>query len=424
VDFALLDRHGHLIGNPHHYRDSRTDGMPPLLFERIAERDLFAETGVQTMQINTLFQLFSMLQTGDPQLQFAEHLLMIPDLYLYFLCGEKRIEYSEATTTQMYSPCRRDWARQMLDSIGIPLPILCPVVQPGTVLAPVRQDFLRKTGFSGSFPAIAVATHDTASAVAAIPGMDAHSAFISSGTWSLMGVQVEEPNTSEDALQLEFTNEGSADGATLLLRNLTGLWIIQECLRQWEQENRRYSWNDITLAASESKALQRLFDPNAREFQMPSDMPEAIRTYCRATQQSVPETVGEIARCAFESLSLKYRSVLQSLEKLTGRHLGVLRVVGGGALNIFLCQMIADACDRPVVCGPVEASALGNVMLQAVAAGHLPDASAGRAAIAGSVESVALSPRHSDAWEDAYARFKTVEANPHWTATSLHAKCN
>jgi rhamnulokinase len=349
---------------------------------------------------------------------------MIPDLYLYFLCGEKRIEYSVATTTQMYSPSQRDWARQTLNSIGIPVPILCPVVQPGTVLAPVRQDFLRRTGFSGSFPAIAVATHDTASAVAAIPGMDEHSAFISSGTWSLMGVQVAEPNTSEDALQLEFTNEGGADGATLLLRNLTGLWIIQECLRHWEKENRPYSWNDITLAASQSKALQRLFDPNTREFQMPSDMPEAIRTYCRETQQSVPETVGEIARCVFESLSLKYRSVLQSLEKLTGRQLGVIRVVGGGALNIFLCQMIADACDRPVVCGPVEASALGNVMLQAVAAGHLPDASAGRAAIAGSVECVALSPRHSDAWEEAYARFKTVEANPHWTPAALHVKCN
>ena len=412
VDYALLDRHGRLIGNPHHYRDSRTDGMPAVVFERIPDRDLFAETGVQTMQINTLFQLFSMLQAGNPQLQFAENLLMIPDMYLYFLCGEKRIEYSEATTTQMYSHSRKDWARELLSSIGIPVPILSPVVQPGTVLAPVRADLLSSAGFNKSFPAIAVATHDTASAVAAIPNMDAHSAFISSGTWSLMGVQVMEPNTSEDARRLQFTNEGSADGAVLLLRNITGLWIIQECLRHWEKENRRYSWNDITLAASESKPLQRLFDPTAREFQTPPDMPQAIRTYCRDTQQSVPETIGEIARCSFESLSLKYRSVLQSLEQLTRRHLGVLRVVGGGALNVFLCQLIADACDRLVVCGPVEASALGNVMLQAVATDHLPDATAGRVAIAESVECIALAPRHSDAWEDAYVRFRSIEANP------------
>jgi rhamnulokinase len=409
VDYALLDRRGRLISNPHHYRDSRTDGIPALVFERVAEYELFAETGVQTMQINTLFQLFCMLQNGDPQLEFAETLLMIPDLYLYFLCGEKRIEYTEATTTQMYSPSRGDWAREMLRSIGIPLPILGPVVQPGTILAPVRPDVLRSVGFSTALPAVAVASHDTASAVAAIPNLDDQSAFISSGTWSLMGVQVTEPNTSEEALHLHFTNEGSADGAILLLRNLTGLWIIQECLRHWEKDGRHYSWNDITLAAAKAKPLRSLFDPNAKGFQMPHDMPGAIRAYCKETQQTIPETIGEIARCAFESLSLKYRSVLHSLEELTGRHLKSIRVVGGGSRNHFSCQMIADACDRTVVCGPVEASALGNVMLQAVATGHLQDLSAGRAAIAGSVECVSLAPRRSDAWEEAYARFKKIE---------------
>jgi rhamnulokinase len=409
VDFALLDRCGGLIGNPRHYRDARTDGMPALLFKRVPECDVFAETGVQTMQINTLFQLFCMLQNGDPQLQFAETLLMIPDLYLYFLCGEKRVEYSNATTTQMYSPSGGDWAREMLHSIGVPVPILPSVVHPGTVLGPVRSDILRGAGLNVALPAIAVASHDTASAVAAIPHLDDHSAFISSGTWSLMGVQVQEPNTSEEAFRLHFTNEGSADGGILLLRNLTGLWIIQECLRSWEREGRHYSWNDITFAAAEAKPLQRFFDPNAKEFQMPSDMPGAIRAYCKGTQQSIPETVGEIARCAFESLSLKYRSVLESLEKLTGRHLDSIRVVGGGSLNHFLCQMIADACDRTVVCGPVEASALGNVMVQAVATGHLQDVSAGRAAIAASVECTFLSPQPSAAWDYAYACFRTIE---------------
>jgi rhamnulokinase len=409
VDYALLDRCGRLIGNPHHYRDPRTDGVPTFVFERFAERDIFAETGVQTMQINTLFQLFCMLRASDPQLEFAEKLLMIPDLYLYFLCAEKQNEYTEVTTTQMYSPARGDWAREMLSSLGIPLPILSPVVQPGTILGAVRPDILRSADLSTAFPAISVASHDTASAVAAIPCLDEHSAFISSGTWSLMGVQVREPNTSEEAFRLHFTNEGSADGAILLLRNLTGLWIIQECLRRWELGGHCYSWNDITLAAANAKPLQRLFDPNAKEFQMPADMPGAIRSYCQGTRQSIPETVGEISRCAFESLSLKYRSVLESLEKLTGRHLDSIRVVGGGSLNHFLCQMIADVCDRPVVCGPVEASALGNVMLQAVATGHLQNVSAGRAAIAGSLECVSLVPRPSDAWDEAYARFRTYE---------------
>ncbi len=409
VDYALLDGKGRLIGNPHHYRDARTDGMPALVFDRVPERDIFAETGVQTMQINTLFQLFCMQHAGDPQLQFAESMLMIPDLFSYFFCGEKRIEYTEATTTQMYSPARGDWAAEMLTAIGIPLPILGRVVQPGTILAPVQTDVLRRAGFSVPFPAIAVASHDTASAVAAIPNMDDHSAFISSGTWSLMGVQIPAPDTSEEALRLHFTNEGSADGSILLLRNLTGLWIVQECQRHWEKEGRHCSWNDLTFAASEAQPLQRLFDPNAREFQNPHDMPAAIRAFCKRTQQAIPETVGEIARCAFESLSLKYRSVLESLEKLTGRHLDSIRVVGGGSLNHFFCQMIADACNRTVVCGPVEASALGNVMLQAVATGRIENVSAGRAAIAASVECVTLAPRPGDAWDEAYARFAAIE---------------
>jgi rhamnulokinase len=222
-------------------------------------------------------------------------------------------------------------------------------------------------------------------------------------------VQVAEPNTSEEAFRLHFTNEGGADGAILLMRNLTGLWIIQECLRHWESEGRHYSWNDLISAAAGAKPLQRFVDPDAIEFQMPPDMPSAIRSYCKSTRQSIPETVGEIARCAFESLSLKYRSVLQSLEYLTGRHLASMRVVGGGSLNHFLCQMIADACDRTVVCGPVEASTLGNIMLQAVATGHLQDLTAGRAAIAASVECVQLMPRRSDRWDEAYACFKTIE---------------
>jgi rhamnulokinase len=407
VDFALLDQCGRLLGNPFSYRDARTDGVPGLVFEKISEADVFSQTGVQTMQINTLFQLYSMVHARDPQLASASTLLMLPDFFLYLLSGERRTEHSEASTSQMYRLGERRWAREMLASLGIPVAILPEVVQPGTVLGPVRRDVLLDAGFSGPFPAIAVASHDTACAVAAIPHMDRDSVFISSGTWSLMGVELDEPDTSARALGLKLTNEGGAGGAALLLRNLTGLWVVQECLRQWDKEGQRYSWDDLILAASEAGPAQAHIDPNAKEFQAPGDMPHAIREYCEATSQPKPQTVGAIARCALESLCLTYRSVLQALEAATARRLGTIRVVGGGALNIFLCQMIADCCDRQVVSGPVEAAAFGNVMLQAVATGHLPNVDAGRAAIAESVECKQFAPHRSDAWDEAFARFKT-----------------
>ncbi len=406
VDFALLDRAGRLLGNPRNYRDSRTDGMPERVFEKVDEGRLFTRTGVQTMQINTLFQLYSMAHSGDPQLQVADALLMIPDLFLYFLSGERSMEYSEASTTQMYSPACGDWAREMLNALGIPLKILSAVVEPGTVIAPVRPAVLQDARLSRGFPAIAVASHDTASAVAAIPNMDRSSAFISSGTWSLMGVEVDQPVTSKDAFRLGLTNEGGAGGSILLLRNLTGLWIIQECQRQWDKEGLESSWDDIISAAAQAKSCGSHFDPNAKQFQHPGDMPKFIHDYCRDTGQQPPQTVGETARCTFESLSLSYRLVLESLELVTGRHLEAIRVAGGGSLNAFLCQTIADACDRTVISGPVEASALGNIMLQAVATGHLSSVNQGRAAIAQSINCNEFTPHRSDAWDEAYSRFK------------------
>jgi rhamnulokinase len=279
------------------------------------------------------------------------------------------------------------------------------------MLAPLRSQVLEECGFALPFPAIAVASHDTASAVAAIPSMEAESVFISSGTWSLMGVELDAPNVSDESYRLGFTNEGGADGSTLLMKNITGLWIIQECMRHWKSQGQSHSWDDLQTAASLATPFKCLIDSNARDFQMPCDMPDAIRHYCHATHQPVPDTVGEIARCAFESLSLKYRSVLDSLTALTGRAFRTLRVMGGGSLNTMLCQMTADACDAQVVCGPVEASALGNVMMQAVATGHLPSIAAGRAAISASIQSRSFEPHRSDAWDAAYARFKQLESS-------------
>jgi rhamnulokinase len=240
--------------------------------------------------------------------------------------------------------------------------------------------------------------------------MNEESVFLSSGTWSLMGVEAAEPDTSEEALQLGFTNEGGADGAVLLLKNITGLWIVQECQRHWASEGRECTWSELAAAAQTAKAFQCFIDPDAPGFLAQCDMPRAIRQYCKASGQAAPETVGEIARCAFESLSLKYRSVLESLRKLTGRALGTIRVVGGGGLNTVLCQMTADACGCAVVSGPSEASALGNVMLQAVATGHLADVRSERAAMAESVQCSVFDPHRSDRWDEAYARFRLLEA--------------
>ena len=405
VDFALLDRSGELLGNPYHYRDSRTDGIPELVFQRIDARQLFRWTGVQTMQINTIFQLYSMVRDADPKLKAAETLLMIPDLFHYFLCGERVAEHTEATTTQMYSPTK-GWAREVLDTLEIPTRIMPDVVVPGTQLAQVRTEVLRDTGFNRGFPVVVVASHDTASAVAAIPDMDENSVFISSGTWSLMGVELREPITSDRAYSLGFTNEGGADGSILLIKNLTGLWLLQECQRQWSREGRNYTWSEISAMAATAPAFACVLDVDANDFRTPENMHRAIAEYCRRTMQPNPETIGAVARGCFESLALKYRSVLESLEAVTTRRLDTIRIVGGGCLNALLCQMTADACNRTVVSGPSEASAFGNVMLQAIATGHLSNIGAGRAAIAASIQRVSYFPQRTDVWDEAYARME------------------
>jgi rhamnulokinase len=411
VDFALLDPSGHLLDNPSHYRDPRTNGIPARLFQRVPEADLYAATGVQTLQFNTLFQLYSMVLARDPRLESAETLLMIPDLFNFFLCGEKAVEFTEASTAEMYNHAARDWHRDLLRKLSIPDRILPPVVAPATVLSNVGRSVLDLCGFSKSFPVIAVASHDTASAVASIPNLDQHSAFISSGTWSLMGMELDAPIATPRARSLRFTNEGGCGNSTLFLRNLTGLWPLQECLRQWEQQGHTYTWDNLIAAAAAAQPFRSLIHPDAHQFLAPADMLLAIRSYCQSTAQPVPQSVGDVARCCFESLSLSYWSTLNALQSLTSREIRTLRVVGGGCLNQYLCQMTADACGCNVVSGPVEASALGNVMLQAVATGALPGIAAGRASIGESLQCVSYAPHPSVSWADAQMRYTVLEAS-------------
>jgi rhamnulokinase len=408
IDFGLLDQAGRLISNPVHYRDRRTEGVPERLFGVIDEKTLFSETGVQSWRINTLFQLYSMVLAGDAELQLARTMLTIPDLFSYFLCGATTVEYTEATTTQMYSPRTGGWARQVLRKVGIPEEILPEVSQPGARLGYVRPAVLKECGFSQNLPVIAVASHDTASAVVAIPAMDTDSAFISSGTWSLMGTEISAPNTLDQTRRLGFTNEGSATGGFLLLKNLAGLWIIQECLRCWEKAGRDNVWSEVIEAANAAPAFCSLLNPNDSVFELPADMPAAVKQYCRETEQPVPRDAGEFARALFEGLALSYRMVLDSLEALTNRSLSTIRIVGGGSRNTLLSQMVADACNRVVVAGPAEATVLGNVMMQAIATGQIGNLRQGRIALAESCECQMYEPRHSAAWDEAFVRFERL----------------
>lgn len=408
VDFGLLDRRGRLLGNPYHYRDTRTEGLPDQVAQRVPRAELFQRTGIQMLPFNTLYQLFSMAQAGDPQLHAADTLLLMPDLLHYWLTSRKAAEYTNATTTEFLDCRERGWATSLLDQLGLPARILPPLVTPGTILDEVRREVLRETGLRGPVAVVAAATHDTGSAVAAIPNLDESSAYISSGTWSLVGVEVSEPVTSDRARQLNVTNEGGVAGTIRLLKNVAGLWLVQESQRQWQREGRRYDWDELQRLAQQATPFQSLIDPDAREFLHPGDMPAAIRDHCRRASQPAPESVGAITRCCLESLALRYRWVIEALESLTGRHITTIRVVGGGSQNRLLCQWTADACGRAVVAGPVEATALGNLMVQAIAGGFIADLAAGRRAIGASIQQESFEPSDSAEWDAAFDRFRRM----------------
>ena len=408
VDFGLLDGAGRLLGNPYHYRDTRTVGVAARVDRLVPPERLYDVTGIQRLPFNTLYQLVGMQEGNGPQLQGAETLLMIPDLFHYWLTGRKVAEYTNATTTAFLAARERRWSTELLQQLDLPTHVLPPVVAPGTVLGELLPDVRDEVGLPEGVPVIATATHDTASAVAAIPGLDSGSAYISSGTWSLVGVETTEPILSEQARRLNFTNEGGVAGTIRFLKNVGGLWLLQECQRQWQHEGQIYSWPELVALAEGAPALRSLVDPDAAEFLNPGDMPAAIRAYCRQTSQPEPGSAGALVRCCLESLALKYRWVVSALERLTGRKLDTIRVVGGGSQNALLCQLTADACGRRVVAGPVEATALGNILVQAVALGQLPDIAAGREALAASVEQAIYEPRPSSTWNAAIESFEPL----------------
>jgi len=405
VDFALLGRDGGLLGNPRHYRDPHTENVMDDAFRRVPREEIFRRTGIQFMRFNSLFQLLALQRDKSPLLDAAESLLFIPDLFNYWFTGIKVNEFTDASTSQMIDPATRSWARDLVHRFGLPDKILGTLVNPGTLLGPMRSALAKETGLSG-VPVIATASHDTAAAVAAVPASGGEAwAYISSGTWSLMGVETTQPLVNEKAQAFNFTNEGGVTGTTRLLKNIMGLWLVQECRRTWERAGRDFSYEELMRLAEAAPPFAGIVDPDDASFMLPADMPRAIADYCRRHGQPEPSEPGAVVRCALESLALRYRWVLERLEELTERRIGTIHIVGGGSQNVLLCQLTADACNRPVVAGPVEATAIGNVMVQALGLGLVRSLEEARAVVRRSFDVAAYEPQRSATWEEPYQKF-------------------
>jgi rhamnulokinase len=403
VDFALLDERGELLGLPFHYRDSRTEGVMEKAFERVSREEIFEQTGVQFLPINTLYQLYSMVLSRSPLLERAATFLTIPDLFNYWLSGRTVCEFTNATTTQFHNPRAGAWATPLLEKLGVPTHILPEIVPPGTVLGPLRRSVADDMA-AGPAPLIAPACHDTGSAVAAVPAAGESFAYVSSGTWSLVGVEVAAPVITPEALTNNFTNEGGVGGYRFL-KNVTGLWLLQECRRSWAAEGDSLSYDGLIALAEESPPFGPLLDPDHALFLNPADMPSAIAAFCSKTGQAIPEEKGAVVRCALESLALKYRWVVERIEEMQARPVDIVHIIGGGARNRLLCRFTADATGKPVAAGPVEATAAGNILVQMLALGHLSSLAEGRELVRRSFPVERYEPRGRAPWDSAFGRF-------------------
>ncbi len=412
VDYAFLDKNGKMLENPVHYRDSRTDTILEEAFALIPRKELYEKTGIQIMNFNTVFQLLAVRLNNPDQLEKADKLLFMPDLLTYFLTGEKNAEYTIASTAQLLNAKTRTWDEEVLDKIGISKDLLPGLVEPGTIVGSILPEIAEETN-SGTVPVIAVAAHDTGSAVLAVPSVDEHFIYISCGTWSLLGTELKEPITNELSASLNLTNEGGYGRTIRYLKNIMGLWLIQESRRQWQREGQQVTFALLEEEALRCEAFKCFVDPDDARFGKPGDLPSHIQSYCRETGQYVPQTRGEIVRCIYESLALKYRYALSQVEKATGIHYGVIHMVGGGTKDKFLCQLTADACSLPVAAGPIEATALGNAAVQLMALGEIKDIGEARRVIAASFELLRYKPSGNDGWDKAYDRFTQLINKKH-----------
>lgn len=397
VDWALLDRRGQLLSNPIHYRDSRTEGMMDWVFQRVPRRTVFERTGIQFMALNTLYQLASLVRDQSPLLDIAETYLPFPDLLNYWLTGEVSAEFTHVSTTQFYNPRTNDWDRETLAAVGIPTRIFPQIIQPGTV----------KGEYKG-LKVIAPGSHDTASAVVAVPTTTEDYLYISSGTWSLMGMEVTEPIINDAAYASNITNEGGVYGTFRLLKNVAGLWLAQQCRAEWSRQGSEFDYAAMAAMAKTADPFRSLVDPDDPLFILPGDMPSRIRDFCRRSGQPEPETQAQVIRTVYESLALKYRFYLERLLALTGRKVERIHIIGGGSQNDLLNQMTADACKRPVIAGPAEATALGNAITQFITLGEIGTIAEARAILSRAIETTTYEPVQPAAWDDAFGRYQNL----------------
>jgi rhamnulokinase len=404
VDYALLGEGGELLENPHHYRDRRNVRAMQEILQMISAEELYRFTGIQLMPINTLNQLFAAMRETPRLLEAAKHLVMIPDLFHYWMTGRAVCEFTAATTTQFVDPDTRSWAHELLDRLGLPARLPAPIVEPGSVIGRLLPDVAANRCLRDTL-VIAPASHDTASAVAAVTARD-DTAFLSSGTWSLLGIELDVPIISDNAFRLNFSNEGGVSGTTRLLKNVMGLWMLQGCRRSWAARDREYAYGELMEAARLSPAFHRLVDPDNPSFLNPDDMPAAIDRFCAKCEQPAPDGPASYVRTILESLALKYRLLLGSLETLTGRRIEQIRVIGGGARNRLLSQFTADATGRRVLAGPIEATALGNIAVQMMATGAVGSLAEARAIIDRSFPTEIFEPEDTGPWDAVAERFQ------------------
>jgi rhamnulokinase len=404
VDYALLGERGELLENPYHYRDKRTDGVMDLVFGKVSKEEIYRETGIQFMPINTLFQLFAAKRETPELLSAAQTLLTIPDLFHYWLTGHAVCEFTNATTTQMVNPQERTWSRTLMERLDLPWQLPAKIIEPGTVMGAVTADLAHPTQLRGT-PVIAPAAHDTGSAVAAVMARDG-TAFLSSGTWSLIGTELDSPIINDESLRLNFTNEGGVCGTTRFLKNVMGLWMLQCCRHLWARQGKAYEYRELMELAAREPGFGALVDPDDDSFLHPTDMPAAIDAFCAKSAQASPRTHGAYARTVLESLAFKYHEVIVDLERVTGTAIRQIRVIGGGSKNPLLNQFTADATGRRVLAGPAEATALGNVAMQMLATGTASSLSEVRAMVDRSFPTEIFEPRETDQWERHRKRFR------------------
>lgn len=407
VDFGLIDSEGKLMENPVHYRDARTVGLVDEAFKTMPKEKLYGITGIQFMELNTLFQLISLKKYRPWMLERADKMLFMPDLFGYMLTGKMCAEYSIASTSQLIDLDKRTWSKEILDAFGIKESVFAPLVQPGTVLGELSKEVCEECGVD-PVPVISVCGHDTQSAITSVPCEDGDFAFLSSGTWSLFGTELDKPIVNETSMNINITNEGGFDGSTGFLKNIIGLWLIQESRRQWKREGKEYSYADLEKLALAAEPFKCFIDPDAPEFVPHGNIPERVREFCRKTGQYVPETVGEIMRCIYESLAMKYRLTFEKLRECTERDYPIIHVIGGGTKDGLLCQMTANSCDRTVKAGPIEATVMGNVAVQLMSNGSVENIGQARKIVAESSELKTFEPKDTDKWAEAYENFLKI----------------